>query len=170
MTSRSNAADTIKSVLEMPDVAYRYGFEPNRAGFIPCPFHGEKKSSLKLYPGLRGWYCFGCNTGGDVIDFARRLFNLEFREAVERLSRDFGIGVSFEPVSAAELHRIHFERDRREVAEEIKQERLNALSAEHRRLWRIYIDHPPQFGEDPSQEWVSAVHRLPHLEYLLYGE
>lgn len=105
-----------------------------------------------------------------MIDFARRLFNLDFREAVERLSRDFGIGVSFEPLSSEELHRIHIERAERVAAEEIRQNRLNALSQEHRRLWRIYIEQPPRSGEDPSPEWIAAVHRLPHLEYLLYGE
>ncbi len=38
-----------------------------------CPFHGEKTPSFVVYPNTRSWYCFGCNDGGDVIHFAKRM-------------------------------------------------------------------------------------------------
>lgn len=34
-----------------------------------CPFHNDEVSSLVVYPGDRGWYCFGCGRGGGVIQF-----------------------------------------------------------------------------------------------------
>ena len=66
-----------------------YGFHPNRAGFIACPFHHEKTASLKLYSDGGGFYCYGCQTGGSVIDFVRKLFDLSSLDAVRRLNADF---------------------------------------------------------------------------------
>ena len=37
-----------------------------------CPFHKDEHPSLCVYPETRSFYCFGCNAGGDVIDFVRR--------------------------------------------------------------------------------------------------
>lgn len=34
-----------------------------------CPFHLDEVSSLTVYPGDRGWYCFGCGRGGDSLQF-----------------------------------------------------------------------------------------------------
>lgn len=82
----------------MDEVARHYGFEPNRAGFMRCPFHqGDHTASLKIYAGDRGWHCFGCNSGGSVIDFVMRLYDINFRQAVLRLDLDFGLGLSQTP-------------------------------------------------------------------------
>lgn len=71
-----------------------YGFQPNHAGFIPCPFHqGDRTASLKLYTGTKGWHCFGCNRGGSVVDFVAELFNLAPLEAVRKLNADFRLGL-----------------------------------------------------------------------------
>lgn len=51
-----------------------------------CPFHEDEHPSLCVYPETRSFYCFGCNAGGDVIDFVRRADNLSFRDALECLS------------------------------------------------------------------------------------
>ena len=75
------------------DVAQHYGFHPNRAGFIPCPFHNEKTASLKLYPGARGFFCFGCHTGGSTIDFVAQLYGLDALGAVRRLNEDFRLSL-----------------------------------------------------------------------------
>jgi len=37
------------------------------------------------------YYCFGCGTSGDVIDFAASLHGLGKREAAVRLAEDFSI-------------------------------------------------------------------------------
>ena len=77
------------------DVAQFYGFHPNRAGFIPCPFHHERTASLKLYPGAKGFFCFGCHTGGSVIDFVAQLYGLDALGAVRRLKDDCNRGGSY---------------------------------------------------------------------------
>lgn len=35
------------------------------------PGHGDKTASLYVYPETSSFYCFGCNRGGDVIEFAK---------------------------------------------------------------------------------------------------
>ena len=89
-----NVADEVKQRLSIRQVAEHYGFEPNRSGYIQCPFHHEKTASLMLYndPG-RGWHCYGCGRGGSVVDFVMELFEINFRQAVLRLNEDFGLGL-----------------------------------------------------------------------------
>ena len=48
-----------------------------------CPFHKDASPSLTVYPETASFYCFGCGTGGDVIDFVRRTGGLGFREAIQ---------------------------------------------------------------------------------------
>lgn len=75
--------DEIKQI-PMREVIEQYGFSPNRAGFIHCPFHpGDKGASLKVY--AKDWYCHACGAGGDQINFVRRMDNLSFKEAFQAL-------------------------------------------------------------------------------------
>ena len=46
---RIDAVQTIKDRLTMCEVLLHYGYEPNRAKFICCPFHNEKTPSMKIY-------------------------------------------------------------------------------------------------------------------------
>ncbi|GEM_PF-2076006 len=47
-----------------------------------CPFHNDKSPSLIIYPESQSWHCFGCNLGGDVIEFIKRIENVDFTGAV----------------------------------------------------------------------------------------
>lgn len=58
-----------------------------------CPFHSEKTPSFYIYPEEGNFYCFGCETGGDVITFIRRIENLDYMEAVRFLAQRAGIQV-----------------------------------------------------------------------------
>lgn len=61
----------------------------NREGFIKCPFHGEKtpSMSIKFFPDKNKYKfkCFGCDAGGDAIDFISKLKNLDYKKAREYL-------------------------------------------------------------------------------------
>ena len=46
-----------------------------------CPFHTEKTPSFTIYPKTESWYCFGCDIGGDEIDFLMRYKNIDFNTA-----------------------------------------------------------------------------------------
>ena len=56
-----------------------------------CPFHGEKTASFNLYPETSSFYCFGCQAGGDVITFIKRIENLEYMDAVRFLADRSGM-------------------------------------------------------------------------------
>lgn len=71
------------------EVFQRYGFEIGRGGFCRCPFHQERTPSCKVYQD--SFYCFGCGAHGDAIDFVKQYDKVGFREAVDRLSAQFGI-------------------------------------------------------------------------------
>ena len=61
-----------------------------------CPFHDEKTPSFQVTPSRGYWYCFGaCAEGGDVIDFMRKIDNLSFVEAVERLADRVGVQLRY---------------------------------------------------------------------------
>lgn len=87
----------VKERLTMDEVVRHYGFTPSRSGFVPCPFHhGDRSPSLKVYPGNRGFHCFGCGKGGSVIDFTSELFGLDTMGAVRRLNEDFALGLTLD--------------------------------------------------------------------------
>jgi len=56
-----------------------------------CPFHSEKTPSFVVSEQKQIFTCFGCGASGDVIEFTKRYYNLEFSEAVEKLAAQYGI-------------------------------------------------------------------------------
>jgi len=51
-----------------------------------CPFHEDRTPSLVVYPHNQSWWCFGCETGGDVFKFVMMMEHVRFPEAVELLA------------------------------------------------------------------------------------
>lgn len=77
------ASVTVRQLLE------HNGIKVNRNGFCVCPLHGDRDASLKVYGGERGWTCYGCHKGGDVINLARELYGLKLTDAIRRLDDEF---------------------------------------------------------------------------------
>lgn len=81
--------DSIKQRNPIRDVIAAHGVVLRESGSHlvgRCPFHEDEHPSFAVYSETRSFYCFGCNAGGDVIDFVRRADNLSFRDALERLT------------------------------------------------------------------------------------
>ncbi len=55
----------------------------NRKVKIRCPFHPERTASCTLFP-AGGYYCFGCGSRGNSLDFAMKL-GASFEQAVNDL-------------------------------------------------------------------------------------
>ncbi len=51
-----------------------------------CPLHEEKTPSFYIYLKNNSFYCFGCSTGGNVINYVMKRQNISFKEAVEYLN------------------------------------------------------------------------------------
>ena len=64
-----------------------------------CPFHEERSPSFHVTPAKGLYHCFGCQVGGDVIDFLERIEHLTFQEAVEKLAARFNVELHYEETS-----------------------------------------------------------------------
>ena len=81
--------ETVKQTVTVRQVAEKYGLKVGRNGMACCPFHEDRHPSLKLNKDY--FYCFGCGTKGDVIDFTARLYGLSGYKAANKLADDFGM-------------------------------------------------------------------------------
>lgn len=168
--------DIIKQTLTMHDIATHYGFEPDRQGFICCPFHNEKTPSLKIYENGKGYYCFGCGAGGDVINFVMRLFDENFSEAARRINIEFNLGLPFDrKMSLREKYELKdkFEkRKQKQLEEKQKRERLTTEWLEAYGRW-IELDKilrqfkPNNPDEQLNPQFVKALHELETVAFQL---
>ncbi len=60
-----------------------------------CPFHDEKSPSFHVTPAKQFFHCFGCQEGGDVIDFVMKIEGLAFTDTVERLAGRYGVQLRY---------------------------------------------------------------------------
>jgi len=84
-----NEIGRIKKEISVLELAQSKGiaFKKQGAGYIGlCPFHDDHEPSLVITPEANLWHCFGCNTGGSVIDFLMKTDQISFRHAVEKLA------------------------------------------------------------------------------------
>jgi len=56
-----------------------------------CPFHEERTPSFYVNPEKKFFHCFGCGAGGDVIEFVKKIENVSFVEAVQRVAEMCGV-------------------------------------------------------------------------------
>lgn len=110
---RNDVFSECKERLNILEVVRVYYAEPNKAGFICCPFHSEKTPSCKVDGQRQRWHCFGCGAGGSVVDFTAKLFNLEPFQAVKKLNDDFHLGLSVEGGTATDEQRAEIARRQR---------------------------------------------------------
>jgi hypothetical protein len=64
-----------------------------------CPFHAERAPSFTVDPQKRRFKCYGCNANGTIFDFVMLYYNVDFKEALKRLSQEAGLHIDqpFEP-------------------------------------------------------------------------
>ena len=81
--------DHIKSATDLKALVESKGIKLKKTGkgyFGLCPFHNDTNPSLSITPSKNEWHCFGCGKGGDVIRFIELYDQVDFKEAVKRLS------------------------------------------------------------------------------------
>lgn len=89
---RADIVDTIGRFVELKKVG------KNFVGL--CPSHRETKPSFTVYPLTQSFYCWGCDWGGDVINFLMKVANKGFWEVVHDLAGK--VGVELEALSDEE--------------------------------------------------------------------
>ena len=157
MAMVSYRSENIKAALDIERVVSFYGYEPNRQGFVSCPFHSERTASLKIYPKSNSFYCFGCGAGGDVIDFVRLLYGLDFRQACLRLESDFGL-VGGQSTANPELS----EKVKKRNAEKSEYKALKERFVRYRQIIRDKASKA--VGEPLNPEFAKAINEMPHIE------
>lgn len=94
---RDEDIEAVKSAVNMVQLAEYYGMKVDRNGQTLCPFHDDRKPSLKLYRGYvtkDGYHCYSCGASGSIFNFVMEYENLTFEESVRRIASMFGIPVS----------------------------------------------------------------------------
>jgi hypothetical protein len=84
--------EKIKSAVNVADVAERFGgLKLDRNDKALCPFHSEKTPSFSVDRKSNIFHCFGCNAGGDAVDFVAKIRGIEPLEAARQIAESFGI-------------------------------------------------------------------------------
>lgn len=151
----------------MRQAAEFYGFPVDRQGRCICPFHRDRHPSMKIYPHNRGYYCFSCGAGGDVITFAGKLYGLDNESAAQKLIDDFHLPIYTEGLSYREKReREKKVRQRREL-EDFKGQTEKILREYRKRLCEaIRRPESPYFDEalqslTIAEYWLSCLEECP---------
>ncbi len=104
---KDSSVEAVLSAANIVDVVSGYTSLRKRGGTYVglCPFHQEKTPSFTVSAEKGLYYCFGCGEGGDTLRFLERMESLSFTEAVEQLSRRYGIPLEFEEGSGPDAGR-----------------------------------------------------------------
>jgi len=147
----------VKSQVTTRQAAERYGVQVNHSGMACCPFHDDRHPSMKID---ERFYCFGCHTTGDVIDFTAKLFDLSLYDAAKKLANDFNIQ-PLPPGQSAPIPKLPAA-----VIERKEEQRVLKILIEYERLLEKWKEEfAPSDPEDDKwgDRFVHAVHHLPTL-------
>ena len=164
----------VKEHLSIKEVARFYGITTNRSGFTNCPFHKERTPSMKIYDDH--FYCFSCQSGGDVISLTSQLFSLSPLEAAKKLQVDFGI-------ADVEYDRELYQKERNTRMNQLLKEKqfeswkhnTYLLLTDYCSLLREWKEaYSPKDLEEPiNEKYIEALQELEKMEYycdlFLYG-
>ena len=113
MSNLGYFANEIKRSLDFRAATEYYGVEYHN-GKARCPFHTEKTGSFAIKNNYGT--CYGCGWHGDIVDFVKSYFSLDFKGAITKLNEDFRLGLEIDkPLSRDDKKRIAQERKRIEA-------------------------------------------------------
>jgi len=86
----------ILDILDKMDIEYINSFSGEFSHKLRCPLPShssgnERTASMFICADKNSFYCFGCNSGGNVINFVMRMQGLPFYEALKWLAEAAGI-------------------------------------------------------------------------------
>ena len=117
------AIDEIRERSDIVEVILECGVPLRPAGKdykANCPFHDEKTPSFSVSPQKQIFYCFGCQTGGNVISFVQKHEGKSFVESVEWLAGRLGMALPTQDAKAEQANRKRLEL-----------QNLNRFAAQH---------------------------------------
>ena len=137
MKSKLNFASIIKERVSSREMLQSVGIHVDMRGMSKCPFHGDKDASLKVYDDIRrGWHCYGCHAGGDVIDFAVMWYGVSFKEAMSKINGAFSLGLPID--DRAEKTDVEAYRKEIEEQKRKREAKQHALDEAENAYWTAY--------------------------------
>lgn len=86
--------DKLQSV-DILSIAEELGIKVKR-NKCKCPFHEDKTPSLKFWPSVNGWKCYGCGAKGTNIDLVMKHEDLSFHDACKWIAERHNISLEYE--------------------------------------------------------------------------
>lgn len=81
-----------------------------------CVLHPDSDTpSLTVYPDTQSYYCFGCKSGGSIIEFVKAHYNYDFYEALNFLAQYAGIDLQAEESPQAKARRQRIQTNERTI-------------------------------------------------------
>lgn len=107
-----SSIDEVLSRNDLVDVVGNYvTLKRNGTDYVGlCPFHREKTPSFHISSDKQLFYCFGCGSGGNIIDFVSKIENLDFVDTIKFLAERAGITLE-EEVYSPEIQKRHDKRE-----------------------------------------------------------
>jgi DNA primase len=98
MTEVSSAVELMQSIDIVDEISKFVKLKPNKHELLGlCPFHTEDTPSFYVNPSKQLFYCFGCQQGGNVINFRSKITGLTLKDALEALAKDYHINLKSQP-------------------------------------------------------------------------
>lgn len=96
MSNTSSHASTIIEAVDIaPEISKYVKLKPHNNELVGlCPFHNEDTPSFYVNPIKRLYFCFGCQTGGNIITFRAQINGINNADAIEALAKDYNITLS----------------------------------------------------------------------------
>lgn len=155
----TNTFKQISESVPVSDYVRYIGIQADRHGMINCPFHDDRNPSMKVDS---RFHCFGCGEDGDVIDFVSGYYDISKSVAAEKIAEEFNLNVK-----PSECKTENEKKDKIDYRY-IKQHILNYLISVEKELKRWQSDYAPKpEDEDPHFLFVTAVHNLGYVSYLI---
>lgn len=148
----------VREAVSMQQVVEYFGLQANKKGWCVCPFHADKKPSLKIYPNGKGYYCFSCGAGGDPIKFAAQYRDVNNYEAAKGLAAAFQVPIQ-EPVTYREKREAELARKRRQELSAFQQRAKMWLTAYRGLLCEAIREQGEHFWE--------GIGSITYVDYLL---
>lgn len=137
-----------------------------------CPFHNEDTPSFTVTQDKQIFYCFGCQKGGNAIQFIMEMESLTFPEAVRKLASRAGVTVpeQVSPRQKAQSSERQLQLRLHELAaafcrSQLKGRQNTASAYLQRRGLSPEIAEQFQLGYLPEEDWQALYNHLSKQGY-----
>ena len=147
--------DAIRQNVSALEAAEALGLHPDRHGRCACPIHQGHDRNCKLWPDERGFYCYVCHKGGDVIRLVEDTQSCTFWEAVRWLDSAFGLSLELSDRPGQNRS------ETAQIASKLKRSKREQDKAIDRMLFDCYV----LAGQIQNQYEMDAIQYRPTRPY-----